>query len=403
MVIMESSIKIDRTRLILQSILKNKRLTRNELAGILKLSPGAIVKYVKDLLDLGLIKESECAEANGAGRKALYLEFNPDRGVVVAVALYHTNIQAGLISPAGEIFAREDYPCAPDCEAAELLELLYQIVGKTLASASALGKAVMGIGIAMGGHIDTRTGISHEYLFAKNWYSVPVRDLVAEKFSLPVFLAKDTNACALGEQFFGEAVGAANFLSVWLGAGIGMGIVIGGENYAGVSGYAGELGHTRGGDASRLCYCGRAGCLEGATSQEYVIERCREGLKAGVMSSMKRLCGGDAADLRIEHVIAAAREGDRLSCGVFNEVGERLGLALCDVANLLNPELIIFRGPLIDGNDFLFEVIKRTTMNNCLHPTALGLGMRYAKQDDCIHLKGLCSLVLNGLIERLAE
>jgi predicted NBD/HSP70 family sugar kinase len=159
----------------------------------------------------------------------------------------------------------------------------------------------------------------------------------------------------------------------------------------------------RGGDPSRLCYCGRTGCLESSTSQEYALERCKEGLRAGVMSSMNRLCGGDVEGLGIEHAIAASREGDRLSCNVFTEIGERLGLALCDVANMFNPELIIFRGPLIDGNEFLFETIKRATLNNCLHRTALGLEMRYAKQDEFIHLKGLCSLVLNGLIERMAD
>jgi predicted NBD/HSP70 family sugar kinase len=118
---------------------------------------------------------------------------------------------------------------------------------------------------------------------------------------------------------------------------------------------------------------------------------------------MKRLCGGRIEDLRIEHAIAASREGDRLSCSVFTEVGERLGLALCDVANLFNPSLIIFRGPLIDGNDFLFETVRRTTMNNALHRSAIGLEMRYAKQDENIHLKGLCSLVLNGLIEAMSD
>jgi Transcriptional regulator/sugar kinase len=400
---MESSIQQERSRQILQSILRYKRLTRSDLCGILKLSPGALVKYVKALLDLGIIKESECAEANGAGRKAVYLEFKPESGAVIGIALYRTTIQAGILSASGDILSKRDYPYCETSETDELLELIYRIAGECLSEIGAMGTRPLGIGIAMGGHLDMATGVSHEYLFARNWYSVPVRDLVAKKLGIPVFLVKDTNACALGEQFFGEGVGVDNFLSIWMGTGLGMGIVIDGRNYSGASGYAGELGHTRGGDASKLCYCGRTGCLEGSTSEEYVLERCKEGLRAGVMSSMKRLCGGEGEGLRIEHAIAASREGDRLSCSVFAEVGERLGLALCDVANLFNPSLIIFRGPLIDGNDFLFETIRRTTMNNALRRSAIGLEMRYAKQDDSIHLKGLCSLVLNGLIETMRE
>lgn len=396
---MESTIRRARSVQILQSILRNKRLTRGELCKLLKLSPGAIAKYVKTLLDLGLIRESESAEAAGAGRKAAYIELNPDRGLVVALALYRTSIRAGIVSMTGEILYKKDYPYDESSEGGELLESIYAILGETLAEAKSLSRAVIGIGVAMGGHIDMEKGVSHEYLFARNWYSVPLRDLIAKRFGLPAFLVKDSNACALGEQYYGEGIGVDNFLSIWLGSGVGMGIIIGGSNYIGASGYAGELGHARGGDPAKLCYCGRTGCLEGSASEEYVLEKCRDGLKAGVMSSMARLCGGEMENLRIEHAIAASREGDRLSCNVFAEVGERIGLALCDVANLFNPSLIIFRGPLIDGNAFLFDAITRAIKNNSLHRISIGLEMKYAERDDCIHLKGLCSLVLNGIIE----
>jgi len=383
---------------ILQSVLRYKRITRGRLCSILNLSPGAIVKYVKVLIDAGILRESSSAESKGAGRKAVYLEFNPDRGVVLVMDLDRTKIQAGIVSTTGELLAKKDYPYDENSEKKELLEKLYSIAGETLAEAKAKYSRVIGLGLAMGGHLDAEKGISYEYLFAKNWYSVPLKELLAKKFELPVFLVKDTNACALGEQYYGEGIGVDDFLSVWIGTGIGMGIVLGGANYVGASGYAGEFGHTKGGDPAKLCYCGRMGCLETSASQEYVLARCKEGLEAGVMSSMKRLCGGELGKLSIEHAIAAAKDGDRLACSIFSEVGERIGLALCDVANVFNPELIIFRGPLIDGNAFLFETIKRTVTNNSLHQIAKDLRMHFAERDDCIHLKGLCSLVLNGLI-----
>jgi len=395
----ESTIHRARSVQILQSILRHKKLTRGDLCQLLKLSPGAIAKYVKALLDLGLIRQNENAESGGVGRKAVFLEITPDRGVVVALALYRTSVQAGIVSTTGDILYKKDYPYSENSEGTVLLELIYSIIDETLAQAKADSRNIIGLGLAMGGHIDMEKGISYQYLFAKNWYSVPLKDLLAERFGLPVFVVKDSNACALGEQYYGEGIGVDNFLSVWLGTGVGMGIIIGGSNYIGASGYAGELGHARGGDPSKLCYCGRTGCLEGSTSEEYVLERCREGLRAGVMSSMIRLCDGDIGKLRIEHAIAASIEGDRLSCNIFSEVGERIGLALCDVANLFNPALILFRGPLIDGNAFLFDTIVRTIKNNSLHRISIGLEMRHAEKDDGIHLKGLCSLVLNGLIK----
>jgi N-acetylglucosamine repressor len=383
---------------ILQSVLRYKKITRGRLCSILNLSPGAIVKYVKVLIDAGILRESSSAESKGAGRKAVYLEFNPDRGVVLVMDLDRTKIQAGIVSSTGEVLAQKNYPYNENSEKNDLLKNIYSIVGETLAEAKAKYSRVIGLGLAMGGHLDAEKGISYEYLFAKNWYSVPLKDLLTKEFGLPVFLVKDTNACALGEQYYGEGIGVDDFLSVWIGTGIGMGIVLGGTNYVGASGYAGEFGHTKGGDPTKLCYCGRMGCLEASASQEYVLERCKEGLEAGVMSSMKRLCSGELEKLSIEYAIAAAKDGDRLACSIFSEVGERIGLSLCDVANVFNPKLIIFRGPLIDGNAFLFETIKRTVTNNSLHQIAKDLRMHFAEKDDCIHLKGLCSLVLNGLI-----
>lgn len=385
--------------IILQSVLRYKKITRGQLCSILKISPGAIVKYIKILIDTGILRESSSTETSGAGRKAAYLEFNPEKGVIAAFALDRTKIEAGIITTTGEILSRRKYPYDENSTKEELLAKLFPIIQLTLEEISHKGMKPIGIGISMGGQLDADKGISHEYLFAKNWYSVPIGTLVKEKFQLPTYLVKDTNACVLGEQYFGEGIGVDNFLSVWIGTGIGMGIVIGGSNYTGASGYAGELGHTKGGDPTRLCYCGRMGCLETSASEEYILGKCREGLNAGVMSSMKRFCGDDGDNLTIEHAIAAANDRDRLACGVFAEAGERIGMALCDVANIFNPELIIFRGPLIDGNEFLFDAIKRTVLDHALKQIAKNLDMRFAGQDAGVQLKGLCSLVLNGLID----
>ncbi len=384
-------------RQILAAILKNRRLTRNELCHILNLSPAAIVKYTRSLVDAGLLRETEFAESSGAGRKSFYLELNPDHGAVIGLVLCRDKIQAAIITQLGEILFLREYPCSELPDQRDLMALIYAGTADSILYAKEKGIKTLGIGIAMGGHLDPRTGISHQYLFARDWYSVPVRDLVTQKFKLPVFLIKDTNACALGDSYFGGGLGVDNFLSVWMGTGLGMGIVINGINYIGGSGYAGELGHTRGGEAGSLCYCGRHGCLEGSTSQSYVLARCREGLHAGVVSTMTRLCGGDLEQLKISHAVAAAQDGDRLAQNIFAEVGERIGLALSDAANIFNPQLMLFHGPLIDGNEFLFDTIKRSIMSNALRESTTGLHMQYSERDNYVHLKGLCGFVVSGL------
>ncbi len=100
----------------------------------------------------------------------------------------------------------------------------------------------------------------------------------------------------------------ANFLSVWLGDGIGMGIVVNGDLCTGAQNHAGELGHTQSPGSDLLCYCGHRGCLETITSQGYVLEKCREGLRQGVQSDMSKECGG-REELSMAQVIAGRGGG----------------------------------------------------------------------------------------------
>lgn len=396
----ESTIQKERYSLILKSIFRYKRVTRNELAEIVKLSSSALVKYIKVLIDLGIVRETDKVSSEGGGRKSVYLEFNPEKGVAVAIAMYRTYIESGLVTITGDVIEKYRYPISGIIERDELLALLFRIIEETIAKADSFEYThrIFGIGIAMGGHLDQEKGLSYEYMFSSNWHSVPLKAILEERYGLPVSLVKDVNACALGEQYYGNGIGVDNFLSVWIGDSVGMGIVIDGKNYTGASGYAGELGHTRGGDDRILCYCGHTGCLEGITSEGYVLEECRKGLKQGVLSEMRNLCGGDFDTLTIQHVILAANNGDRFARNVFEAVGDVLGRKISDVANLFNPELILLRGPVIDGNLFLYETIKRIVMNQNLREISVGLKILYSPHDDCVHLRGVGSVIVYGLI-----
>ncbi len=396
----ESTIQKERYSVILKSIFRYKRVTRNELSEILKLSSSALVKYIKVLIDLGIVRETDKASSEGGGRKSVYLEFNPEKGVAVAIALYRTYIESGLVTITGEVIEECRYPVSDAVSRDELLSLISRIIEENIAKADRFQytQRVFGIGIAMGGHLNQEKGLSYEYMFSRDWHSVPLKAILEERYGLPVSLVKDVNACALGEQYYGNGIGVDNFLSIWIGDSVGMGIVIDGKNYTGASGYAGELGHTRGGDENLLCYCGHTGCLEGVTSLGYILEECRKGLRQGVLSEIRSLSCGDVEGISIQQVIAAANNGDRFARNVFEAVGDVLGRKISDAADMFNPELILLRGPVIDGNLFLYETIRRIVMNQNLRQISLGLKILYSPHDDFVHLRGVGSVIVNGLI-----
>ena len=388
-----STIQKDRMHLILKAILNHKRITRNRLAELLRLSPSSIVKYIKILMDLGLIQETDQEQSTG-GRRSTFIEMNPEVGLNVAVILNVTYMKGVLINTVGQIVAEHSFSTHLGMEKEELLGLLNRMLDTLLDKAKAFQKKIFGIGLGLGGHIDPVRGISHEYLYAKNWYDVPLKGLIESRYNIPCFLVNDVNACALGEKYYGRGIGVGHFLCVQLDEGVGMGIVVNGEIYMGKNYYAGEFGHTHAVSDGQLCFCGHTGCLETVSSKLYILSVCQDGLKQGVNSEVLKYCAGDIEALRIEHVITAANNGDRLARNVFDQVGKHLGEKLADIVDIFNPELIILRGPVVDGNRFLLESIERVVMNQSLRHIAKDLKIIHSEERNDIRLLGINSLIL---------
>lgn len=383
----------ERMDAILELILNEKMITRTKLAGALKMSSSSIVKYLKILIDIGLVRESEQVLATG-GRRSVLLEFNPEMGLNIALVLDATKVTGALINAAGSLMGIECAPVHRGMPREELLSVLFTVADSLAARAAGEKKKVFGVGIGIGGFIDLAGGISRTYLFAAGWYDVPLKAIMEKRLGIPCFLLKDVNAFALGEKYFGDGVGVSNFLSVWLGDGIGMGIVANGGLCTGAKNHAGELGHTQAPGSDALCYCGHRGCLETITSQGYVLEKCREGLRQGVQSDMRKECAGRVEALTMAHVITAANAGDRLARNILEEVAQHIGRGLSDVVTVMNPSLIILRGPLIDGNRFLYENIRRIILNGTLQETAAELRITYAEHGEDIRLKGLSAYII---------
>jgi predicted NBD/HSP70 family sugar kinase len=380
---------------ILELILEDKSITRVKLASSLKISASSIVKYMKVLFDIGMVSESE-RELPSGGRRSVVLEFNPEIGLNVAIVLDASRVTGTLMNMVGGIVEKAETPVTYGVQREDLLQAIFGITDTLIAKAASLRKKLYGIGIGLGGFVDDRRGVSRKYLYAADWYEVPLKQIMEDKFGLPCSLLKDVNAFALGEKYYGSGQGVGNFVGVWLGEGIGTGIVVNGEICIGAKGHAGELGHTRSSSSSTLCYCGHRGCLETIASVPYVLEKCREGLRSGVRSEMTDLCDGLSDDLTIDHVKDAARAGDRLARNIMSDVAENIGRTLSDLVTVLNPELVILRGPLVDNNQFLYENIERIVLDGTLQETAASLRMAFSTKAEDIRLCGINSYIIKG-------
>ncbi len=373
---------------ILNTILNSKEITRGELAERLNLSQSSIVKYINKLKELGLVRESGQGKPTG-GRRSVSLEFDPEVGVNIAVIFNLSEITGALVNPSGSIIFKSEITTYKGIPGDELLVKLFRIIQILKDRAEKEGKHIFGIGLGMGDHIDMKTGISHEYLLARDWKDVPLKTIVEKEFGLPFFLINDIDAGALGEKYYGRGIKVENFVCVWLSETVGMGMILNDRLYVGKHGSVGEIGHTTVIPDGDICTCGNRGCLETVATEDYILKKCREGLESGVYSEITSY-----PDLEMENIIKASNNGDRFVRNIFAEISEYIGAKLTDAANILNPELIILRGSIIDGNSFLYDNIRRIVKNRSLPIIAENIEIAYSNDSSDIRIPGVSSYIL---------
>jgi predicted NBD/HSP70 family sugar kinase len=193
---------------------------------------------------------------------------------------------------------------------------------------------VLGVGLSVPGQVDREGGVS---VFAPNWnwHDVPLRSLLAESLHLPLYLDNPLRACVVAELWFGAGRGRDDVVVVNLGTGVGAGLAFGGALYRGATNSAGEWGHTRLVVDGRLCHCGSRGCVEAYVGAPGIMQNLRD-----LAPTSPLLHPGDQT-ATIQALARGVAEGDPVAAKVVTETARYLGVAVADLVNLVNPEVIV--------------------------------------------------------------
>jgi glucokinase len=219
--------------------------------------------------------------------------------------------------------------------------------------------SVPAIGVGVPGLVD----VSGTVKFAPNLHGLSDHQLKwalqAEFPDAALWVGNDATAACWAERTCGAAVGSDEILMVTLGTGIGGGVVSGGRLHEGAHRYAGEFGHMVVDPNGPLCPCGKKGCWERFASGSGLGVLARESALAGTAVRLVELAGGDPEAVRGEHVTSAAAEGDRSAQEIMDRFARWVALGLSNLANILDPELIVIGGGLITAGDVLMEPTRR--------------------------------------------
>ena len=219
---------------------------------------------------------------------------------------------------------------------------------------------VAGIGIGVPGLVDTEGVLRYApNLLGASGTAVRagVETLLERRW--PVAVDNDATCAIAGEWVFGAAVGSTDALLATVGTGIGGGIVSGGKLLRGAHNFAGEIGHQIVDPHGPPCPCGKRGCWERYASGSGLGRLARDAAEAGLAASVVARAGGDPDAIRGEHVVAAAAAGDAEAEAILGEFARWIGLGLANLANVLDPELIVLGGGLVNAGELLLSPIRR--------------------------------------------
>ncbi|HET8657100.1 MAG TPA: ROK family protein [Longimicrobiaceae bacterium] len=234
-----------------------------------------------------------------------------------------------------------------------------EIVGEAAATLRALlpaGAAPRAVGVGVAGRVEPGSGLVFQ---APNlgWKSYPLGERLTAALRLPVSVLNDVQAATYAEGVYGAGRGASSVVALFIGTGIGSGILEGGSLLRGCSGSAGEWGHSVVDYRGALCTCGNRGCLETLAAGWGIARLAREAVTADPVAGEALLArvGGEVEHITTRAVGEAATAGDPLALGVFETAAEALGAGLASIVNALDPCRIVLGGGVMEGYPTLLK------------------------------------------------
>lgn len=275
----------------------------------------------------------------------------------IGIDIGGTKIVAGLVDNSGKVLTKKKIFVGSDQRYPIVLEAIVRLVRDILAASKIHAEGLERIGVASAGQIDKEF---RKILFSPNlgWRNAPLRDDIESALKVHAFLENDVNAATYGEWRFGAARGADYALGVFIGTGIGGGIIVRGKVYRGFRNAGAEIGHMILNPFGHPCNCGNTGCFEAYCGGAYIAKRVQEHVKDGYRGKVWELIDGNINILNAGHIESAAALGDDLCGAVWAEVLEYLGAGLASLVNLFNPEAIVLGGGVVYGTRHLMEDVK---------------------------------------------
>lgn len=314
------------------------RAARADITRALGISAGSTTALTADLISRGMLREVDgLAREQGRGRPPVALEVVPDCKHVIGIKLSDETHTAVLTDLSGNVLADASLATAqPRKDVDVILDEMDALITQLLsASGKSMGE-INAVGVGLSGIVDHMTGtVAWSPLLTAA--DTDLKSAFSQRHSCPLYVDNDANMLTLAELWFGAGRELSNFAVVTIEHGVGMGLVLDNRLFRGSRGMGLELGHTKVQLDGALCRCGQRGCLEAYLADYALAREAGTALDRGPRSLQ-------SPNAMLEMLYAQAKAGNKSASTIFQRAGRYLSVALSNVVQLFDPELIILSG-----------------------------------------------------------
>ena len=366
---------------VLHVIRERGRLSQADIARATGLSRTTVHSLVVEMRDEGLITELEAApDGRSSGRPGPTLALRGASRVVVGIDFGHSHVAVAVADLARNIVAERRCELDVNHHAHDALDTSARLAGEALAAAGFDLTSIIGVGIGIPGPVDRERGTAGSATILPGWVGLRIADeMVGRLGGATVEIENDANLGALAEMTWGAGRGCSNFAYIKAATGIGAGLVIDGRLLHGVSGTAGEIGHTTLDEAGALCYCGNRGCLETVAAGPAII---------------RLVANGSGPSPTLAEVIERAVEGDLRCRRAIADAGREMGVAVAGLCNLINPERVILGGLMSRAGELVLGPLRASLERHAVQAAAEKVEVVAAEFVERAELLGAVALAL---------
>ena len=346
---------------ILNLIRENSPISRVEIARQNKMSKVAVFEIVKRLINRGFVLDiGKGQSTKRGGKRPTLVTLDANKHFVIGVELKRRQALLAVANIEAEILKTKNFNFEVGAPPEVVIDKMFKRIDTMMDNCGVKPEQLVSIAIGIPGLLDYRVGKLHFADTLKGWGDVLIRDQFEARFHVPVILENDANTVALGESILGAGRDHKDMVCIWIGEGVGAGIIVQNELVQGAGGAAGEIGYL---EINKYCRSDRLFKYL-FKDQRFFGEILSElNLLQVLNDQIVKSTGKEPEKNNLVHILKTNAYHEHIR-EILEEYAYLLGILCLDMIKILNPRLLVLSGDIIENSPFILEQVKAFMKEN---------------------------------------